>query len=89
MNQRLDVFRIDSFKETQSGALDVTGRLTRIGVLEYADGSRKWSEFRADAEVFQQDSMETLKGVPFVISHPGKITPDNWSTFAKGSPSLP
>lgn len=81
---RADVFRIDSFTRHVSGALDVVGRLTRTGVLKYADGNREWSEFRSDGEVFNPDSLETLRGVPFVVGHPGKITPENWSALAKG-----
>ena len=84
MSNRLDVFRIDSFARHESGALDVKGRLTRTGVLKYADGNKNWSELRHEREVFDNDSLESLKGAPFTVGHPGKVTPENWAALAKG-----
>lgn len=82
--QRLDVLRIDGFARTDAGLLDVKGRLTRTGAFLYSDGSREWREYRPPEEVFSEDALETLKGAPLTVGHPGKVTPDNWSALAKG-----
>jgi hypothetical protein len=81
---RLDVLKIDGFARTDAGLLDVRGRLTRTGAFLYSDGAKEWREYRPPEEVFSEDALETLKGAPLTVGHPGKVTPENWSAFAKG-----
>lgn len=55
----------------ENGWMDVSGVATRSGVFVYlnADGSES-RELRPKIEVFDRNSLETLKGIPFTNDHP-------------------
>jgi hypothetical protein len=63
---------------TQQGFLCVSGNLTRTGVLEYkrADGTT-FKELRLPEEVFDHESLESIKGAPVTDLHTGMITSQN------------
>lgn len=63
---------------TDEGYLVDTPVLTRTGVFEYRDGAGKVRrEFRPPDEVFNADSMASLRGKPITDGHPGKVTAKN------------
>ncbi|SSW67296.1 hypothetical protein AVE30378_02550 [Achromobacter veterisilvae] len=63
---------------TDEGYLVDTPVLTRTGVFEYRDGGGNIRrEFRPPEEVFNADSMASLRGKPITDGHPGKVTAKN------------
>ncbi|WP_424239849.1 DUF2213 domain-containing protein [Achromobacter sp.] len=63
---------------TDEGYLVDTPVLTRTGVFEYRDGAGKVRrEYRPPEEVFNADSMNSLRGKPITDGHPGKVTAKN------------
>lgn len=63
---------------TDEGFIVDTPVLTRTGVFEYRDGNgRLRREYRPPEEVFNADSMATLRGKPVTDGHPGKVTAKN------------
>ena len=89
MAKKITVFdRNESSKvtKTQQGFLRVDGYVTRTGVLKYktADG-KIVRQLRDPKEVFNQDSLDTLKSVPVTLRHPPKlITVDDVNEYIKG-----
>lgn len=79
--QRFDVSNLSNSAKTQQGFLRVPAFATRTGVFKYrkADGSLL-RELRLPEEVFSEESMASLAGVPVTNNHP-KGTVD--STNAK------
>ncbi len=71
--------------KTTAGGLKVQGRLTRSGIFTYkrADGSSV-REYRPESEVFKSDSLDSYRGIPVTIGHPGLVTADNWHKHAVG-----
>lgn len=83
MNYRYDSVKIEEFKFTPTGFLNISGIVTRTGVFQYAEGN----ELRIEEEVFKQDSLETLFGIPVTWEHPSgetMVTMDNSTRFQKG-----
>ena len=82
---RCDVSRFKAARRTASGGLAIPGNLTRTGVFVYTrhDGS-KVRELRLPEEVFNKDSLATLRGAPLTVGHPGRVTPDNWKSVTVG-----
>lgn len=72
-------------ERTDAGLLRVPARLTRTGVFTYykSDGT-PWRELRHPDDVFHEDSLATLRGVPVVEGHPATIGPENWAQHARG-----
>jgi hypothetical protein len=76
-------------KRTDSGFIYADAVLTRCGVFSYtnSDGTIR-KELRLPEEVFNKDSMESLKMMPATQGHPyadgGIVTPDNVSRLQKG-----
>src|SRR5690606_32107950 len=73
------VMRFDrvAFKATRTdeGYIKDTPVLTRTGVFVYLDGQgRERREYRPPDEVFNADSLASLKGVPVTDTHPGKVS---------------
>ncbi|CAB3911619.1 hypothetical protein LMG3410_04862 [Achromobacter aegrifaciens] len=63
---------------TDEGYLVDTPVLTRTGVFLYSDGAgRTRREYRPPEEVFNADSMASLRGKPITDGHPGKVTAKN------------
>ena len=65
---------------TREGFLDVRANVTRTGVFTYAnlDGSLRF-ELRHPDDVFEGDSLDSLKMIPLTVNHPDDlvVTTDN------------
>ncbi len=72
-------------RATPQGGLLVDASLTRTGVFPYraADGSVR-RELRPPEEVFARDSLDSYKGAPVTVGHPGRVGPGNWKDHAVG-----
>lgn len=83
---RIDtVGRLDGKSRTPQGGYRVDANLTRTGVFLYrnADGQTV-REYRPPEEVFNEDSLETLKYAPVTVGHPAMVKPANWKTLSVG-----
>lgn len=62
-------------KRNDDGFLHDSPIITRCGVFPYRnpDGSTRY-ELRLPEDVFKQDSLETLKGIPITNGHHGRLT---------------
>jgi hypothetical protein len=81
MVYKKDSFKIDNFKITSNGYLDISGIVTRSGVFKYEDGG----ELRPAAEVFKQDSLDTMFAIPVTWEHPPDLLTSNTiSLYEKG-----
>lgn len=70
---RYDIsIREDKFKITSQGFLVVDATVTRTGVFDYT-GIGGVKEFRPEGEVFNEDSMESLKLIPVTLKHPSEM----------------
>lgn len=73
---------------TDEGFLSGKFPVTNVGVFTYrrADGTVR-RELRLPEEVFNRDSLDTLKGKPITLLHPtkGKVNPDNVQDLSVGS----
>lgn len=76
---------IAGVKRTPQGGLDIPANLTRTGVFLYMqpDGTVR-REYRPPSEVFNEDSLVTLRGAPATIGHPGLVNPDTWGNVTVG-----
>jgi len=76
---------VGSVKRTPQGGLEVPANLTRTGVLTYrrADGGVQ-RELRLPDEVFSSASLDTLRGAPLTVGHPGLVTPETYSKTSVG-----
>ncbi len=83
--KRFDALPVRAFSRTPQGGLKVQGNLTRSGIFEYrrADGSVR-KEYRPPEEVFTASHLDSFKGAPVTIGHPGLMTPDNWKQHSVG-----
>lgn len=82
---RATVFRIDSTEKLPSGALRVRGRLTKTGVFDYSFNGETIREARQDSEVFNEASLDTLKGLPVTVLHPSQfVGTENWGLLSVG-----
>jgi len=84
--QRFDfVGRLDGATRTPQGGIRAKARLSRTGVFLYrnADGSER-RELRTPEEVFRADSLDTIRGAPITIGHPGMVTSESWKRLAVG-----
>ena len=71
--QRHDSFKIDSFKRDQNGYLRATAFPTRAGVFIYRRGDGSISrELRHPDDVFDVDSLDSLKMRPLTNGHPSE-----------------
>lgn len=71
---RMDVGLVRGVEVTPQGGLRVPAALTRVGVLQYRDTTgRQWSEYRPPAEVFNADSLSSLRGAPVTHGHPAHL----------------
>lgn len=86
MEYRVDqVGKISGVRRTPQGGLDVPANLTRAGVFTYhqPDGTVQ-RELRPANEVFNPASLETLRGAPLTVGHPGLVRADTWRTVSVG-----
>lgn len=87
MSFRTDVIKLDEITKTDEGYLFSDARVTKAGVFRYlnADGTERF-EFRSPAEVFKQDSLNTLQRKPLSNNHPagGVIVASNAKSLSVG-----
>jgi len=84
---RFDVGRMDAAEVTPWGFLRAPAYATRVGVFKYrnADGSVR-RELRLPEEVFKEESLRSLAGVPVTDDHPDipLITSENARKYMRG-----
>jgi hypothetical protein len=82
---RIDNSSLSKATKLPSGALRIPAYLSRVGIFEYkrADGS-VFKELRQPEEVFAPASIDSFRGAPLTIGHPGKVTADSWKAVAVG-----
>lgn len=75
---RFDLQKIDKAVKLDNGFLRAPVFATRTGVFKYyrSDGS-VLREYRPESEVFKNESMATLGGVPLTNRHPTKLVDSN------------
>lgn len=75
MALRLDAIKLPAVSKTAEGYLRGDAAVTRAGVFQYrrADGSIR-RELRHPTEVFDADSLDSLRMIPVTIGHPGLVT---------------
>jgi hypothetical protein len=81
--QRIDAApsRLGKFSRTGAGAVRVPATISRTGIQIY--GNR--TEYRPDSEVFHEDSLASLAGIPVTFGHPPvSVTPANAKTYSVG-----
>ena len=79
--------RIQSFRETPEGFLDLYLSFSRVGPLEYqrSDG-RIETEYVTSEELFDEESLATATGKPITYLHPPEqVTSHNFWKFARGA----
>jgi hypothetical protein len=71
MPERFDFSTLKRANKTDEGFIEDTPVLTRVGIFTYmnADGSLR-KEFRPHDEVFNVDSLTSLRGKPITVDHP-------------------
>ena len=82
---RYDATQLSRVESTPQGGLRIEGVLTRSGIFTYrtdSGGVRK--EYRPPEEVFSASHLDSFKGAPVTIGHPGVVTRDNWKQHAVG-----
>lgn len=87
MSFRYDKGTLRPPRRLANGMLRVDGLFTRSGVFEYlnSDGTVR-REYRPPEEVFKQDSLETMVGIPFTDGHPPEeVTSDNAEKYTRGA----
>lgn len=85
--RRYDYGRIDNVSCKDSGAAIYDASFTRCGVFIYVDPitGEEIAELRPPEEVFNRDSLDTLRMVPFTNDHPPEmLNIDNTKEFAQG-----
>lgn len=84
--RRFDLGELRASSRTPQGFLKCPGFATRVGVFPYMDGNGKVRrELRHPDDVFDKESMETLKYAPVTIEHPPEmITPSNVALYSVG-----
>ena len=84
--RRFDLGEIGKATVTPQGFLMCPGFATRVGVFPYIDGDGNLRrELRHPDDVFDPESLITLKYAPFTLEHPPEmITPDNVAQYGKG-----
>lgn len=85
MALRFDVGRLDRARRTGAGGVRVHGSLGRTGVQIYHDANgREVREYRSPEEVFSKEALDSLKGIPVTVGHPGAVSAANWRDVARG-----
>lgn len=84
---RFDRGKFSKVTKTPQGYWKADGFATRVGIFTYRlpDGNAR-REYRPAEEVFKQDSLNSLKGIPVTNDHPesGMLTATNTKKFAVG-----
>ena len=84
--KRFDYGEMGQSERTPQGFLKVPGFATRVGVFPYLDGDGQIRrELRHPDDVFDPESMATLKYAPVTIEHPPvMLNPSNVAAYSKG-----
>ena len=79
MGQTLISLDSGNMSKTPEGYLDISGvKLTKTGLFTYHENGEFFLEKRTDEEVFNKDSLETIKNKPLSLGHyENGITTDN------------
>ncbi len=87
MKTRFDLTgRLDGIKRTPQGGIRATAYLTRTGVFTYRGAEGKETrELRHPDQIFNADSLESLKFAPLTVGHPGMVTPENYKQLSVGT----
>lgn len=88
MALRYDVqgFKTEKMTRTPQGGVVIPAAISRTGVLSYtlADGTTR-NEYRPEGEVFDAQSLATLRAVAVTNRHPDKpVTPQNFKKLSIG-----
>ena len=88
--ERIDNFEIKvdagSVEKLPNGSIRFPASITRSGIFQYITNGKLVKEFRSPEEVFNIDSMATLRSAPITNEHPPeKISPENYSKYSKGA----
>lgn len=84
---RYDLAQLREPEEHGSGFLRVDAYVTRVGVFEYVlpDGTVR-RELRPPEEVFDEASIDSLRGIPITDGHPDEpLNPDNVAKYMIGA----
>lgn len=87
MKDRYDTIKLEKATFTEDGFLQDNPIVTRTGIFEYLnqDGSIR-REYRPPEEVFNADSLASLKGKPITLKHPNQpVTAENASRLTVGT----
>ena len=84
---KLDSEKSNIWLDETTGFLHAKAILTRSGVFDYYDEEGNlYREYRSDEEVFDEESIKTLKMKPITDDHPDEmVTVDNIKEFQIGS----
>lgn len=84
--RRFDLGQITSVERTPQGFLRVPGFATRTGVFTYiAANGQVRRELRHPDDVFDPESLASLKNAPVTLEHPPvMLNPDNVKDYTKG-----
>jgi len=94
--KNVDFFNLDeanSLEVLPNGFISITANLTRTGIFTYRhimpDGTSKLiKQLRIEEEVFSDETMASLSGLPITNNHPSElVSPENASDFIIGMAS--
>jgi len=94
--KNVDFFNLDesgAIEVMPNGFISITANLTRTGIFTYRhvrpDGSIKiMKQLRIEEEVFSEEAMESLAGLPITNNHPNElVSPENASEYIVGMAS--
>jgi hypothetical protein len=83
-----DNIEIPRAQVTKEGYLAATARVTRTGVFDYHENGQLIRVLRHPDDVFDKDSLETLKQIPVTIDHPDPEVSSNRTVDASNSSLL-
>jgi len=74
MTVRYDMIPIKAVTDPKTGWIKDRPVVTRSGIFAYRKRDGKiQKEFRPEDEVFHEDSLASLMGIPITVNHPGKL----------------
>lgn len=83
--KRYDFGTLGKAERTPQGGIRAPARFTRVGIFEYqTESGETRRELRPPDEVFNPESMETLRDAPITNLHVSEITTENFSRYVKG-----
>lgn len=84
--QRFDIVSLRRKKRLPDGRLRADAHVARAGVLDYIQNGKLVREYIPPEELFDPESLETLKGVVFTDAHPptGLVSSRNAREYQRG-----